>query len=80
MRFVLQMEVEKVINAPLLSKTPKLSAMDLGKELLECARDGQTPEVHLLLCRGAPCHLTDWVWVSTKIKNSLTASVDSSSN
>lgn len=46
-----------VLNQP---KTPTLSIMDLGKQLLECAKDGQTLKVHELMCRGAP-FTTDWV-------------------
>lgn len=46
-----------VLNQP---KTPTLSIMDLGKQLLECAKDGQTSKVHDLMCRGAP-FTTDWV-------------------
>lgn len=46
-----------VVNQP---KTPTVSIMDLGKQLLESAREGQTARVHDLMCRGAP-FTTDWV-------------------
>lgn len=55
------------INQP---KPPTVSIMDLGKQLLECAKEGETKKVHELMCRGAP-FTTDWVCRSfVKIKNS----------
>lgn len=54
------MEVGNVVNVLNQPKTPTLSIMDLGKQLLESAREGQTNKVHDLMCRGAP-FTTDWV-------------------
>lgn len=54
------MDVGNVINVFNQPKTPTLSIMDLGKQLLESAREGQTKQVHDLMCRGAP-FTTDWV-------------------
>lgn len=54
------MEIGNVINVLNPTKTPALSIVDLGKKLLECAREGQTNGVHDLVCRGAP-FTTDWV-------------------
>lgn len=61
------MEIGDVINVDVINvsnqpKAPTLSIMDLGKQLLECAKDGQTTKVHDLMCRGAP-FTTDWVCV-----------------
>ena len=56
------MEIGSMINILNQPKTPTLSIMDLGKQLLECAKDGQTSKVHDLMCRGAP-FTTDWVCV-----------------
>lgn len=56
------MEIGNVINVLNQPKTaPTLSIMDLGKQLLESAREGQTNKVHDLMCRGAP-FTTDWVY------------------
>lgn len=71
MQFVLQMEIGSVINVLNQPKTPTISIMDLGKQLLECAKDGQTSKVHDLMCRGAP-FTTDWVCVSMKNKTNPT--------
>lgn len=54
------MEIGNVINVLNQPKTPTLSIMDLGKQLLESAREGHTSKVHDLMCRGAP-FTTDWV-------------------
>lgn len=54
------MEIGNVINILNQPKAPTLSIMDLGKQLLECAKEGQTAKVHDLMCRGAP-FTTDWV-------------------
>lgn len=51
------------INVLHQPKTPALSIMDLGKQLRECAGQGQTNKVHDLMCRGAP-FTTDWVCIS----------------
>lgn len=58
----LQMELGNVINVLNQAKTPTLSIMDLGKQLLENAREGQKNKVHDLMCRGAP-FTTDWVCI-----------------
>lgn len=44
----------------MLTKTQQVSIMDLGKQLLEAAGNGQSNKVHELMCRGAP-FTTDWV-------------------
>lgn len=44
----------------MLTKTQQVSIMDLGKQLLEAASNGQSNKVHELMCRGAP-FTTDWV-------------------
>lgn len=54
------MEIGNVINVINQPKTPTLSIMDLGKQLLESAREGDTSKVQDLMCRGAP-FTTDWV-------------------
>lgn len=54
------MELGNVINVLNQPKAPQPSIMDLGKQLLESAREGQTKRVHELMCRGAP-FTTDWV-------------------
>lgn len=46
-----------VLNQP---KAPAPSIMDLGKQLLESAKEGQKDKVFDLVCRGAP-FTTDWV-------------------
>lgn len=56
------MELGNVINVLNQPKAPALSIMDLGKQLLESARIGQTNKVHDLVCRGAPM-TTDWVCI-----------------
>lgn len=56
----IQMELGNVINVSNQPKTQTLSIMDLGKQLLECAKEGQAAKVHDLMCRGAP-FTTDWV-------------------
>lgn len=56
------MELGNVINVLNQPKTPTLSIMDLGKQLLESAREGQTNKVHDLMFRGAP-FTTDWVCI-----------------
>lgn len=43
------------------SKTTSPSLMDLGKQLLEYAREGKTAKVHEMMCRGAP-FTSDWVF------------------
>lgn len=63
------MEIGNVINVLNQPKTPAVSIMDLGKQLLENAREGHTTKVHDLMCRGAP-FTTDWVCflrISTKL-------------
>lgn len=45
-----------------VAKASTISVMDLGKMLLGCAKEGDTPKVHELMSRGAP-FTTDWVWV-----------------
>ncbi|XP_058015963.1 GA-binding protein subunit beta-2 isoform X4 [Ahaetulla prasina] len=42
---------------------PPMSLMDLGKKLLEAARQGQDDEVRLLMANGAP-FTTDWLGIS----------------
>lgn len=37
-----------------------MSLVDLGKQLLECAKLGETEDVRLLMTNGAP-FTTDWV-------------------
>ncbi|XP_055321461.1 GA-binding protein subunit beta-1 [Sitodiplosis mosellana] len=54
------MELGNVINVLNQPKPPTISIMDLGKQLLESAREGQTNKVHDLMCRGAP-FTTDWL-------------------
>lgn len=54
------MELGNVINVLNQPKAPTLSIMDLGKQLLESAKEGHTNKVHDLMCRGAP-FTTDWV-------------------
>lgn len=54
------MELGNVINVVNQPKAPTLSIMDLGKQLLESAKEGQATKVHDLMCRGAP-FTTDWV-------------------
>ncbi|KAH8023510.1 hypothetical protein HPB51_014759 [Rhipicephalus microplus] len=49
------------ISLPLqLVQQPSLSLVDLGKQLLECARNGETEEVRQLMTSGAP-FTTDWL-------------------
>lgn len=59
-----KMELGNVINVLNQPKAPQPSIMDLGKQLLESAREGQTKRVHDLMCRGAP-FTTDWVSFSS---------------
>ncbi|XP_031618512.1 GA-binding protein subunit beta-1 [Contarinia nasturtii] len=54
------MEIGKVIQVLSQPKTPAISIMDLGKQLLESAKEGHTTKVHDLMCRGAP-FTTDWL-------------------
>lgn len=52
------------ISLPLqLVQQPSLSLVDLGKQLLECARNGETEEVRQLMTSGAP-FTTDWLGTS----------------
>lgn len=51
------MDIGNIINH---AKASTVSIMDLGKMLLQCAKEGDTPKVHELMSRGAP-FTTDWV-------------------
>ncbi|XP_077524833.1 uncharacterized protein LOC144136416 isoform X5 [Amblyomma americanum] len=52
------------ISLPLqLVQQPSLSLVDLGKQLLESARNGETEEVRQLMTSGAP-FTTDWLGTS----------------
>lgn len=53
------MDVNNVIGAGMKSAST-ISVMDLGKMLLQYAKDGDTAKVHELMTRGAP-FTTDWV-------------------
>lgn len=57
-QIIFQMDVPINLNNP--PKAATISIMDLGKQLLESAREGQTEHVNQLMCRGAP-FTTDWV-------------------
>lgn len=67
------MELGNVINVLNQPKAPTVSIMDLGKQLLESAKEGQKSRVHDLMCRGAP-FTTDWVGIQKKI-NLFTANI-----
>lgn len=54
------MELGNVINVLNQPKVAQPSIMDLGKQLLESAKEGLNHRVHELMCRGAP-FTTDWV-------------------
>lgn len=64
------MELGNAINVLNQTKAPAPSIMDLGKQLLESAKEGQNDKVYDLVCRGAP-FTTDWVRCYFKKKNTL---------